>query len=215
MDERWLRSSGSNALAPVGAAPVTWTRTLEFDRFDRMLLTTDGTVTTLLEACTGEPIVTRTTRQSGPAPLDELRASPGCWWHPSPELLEVVPFERLLARRVTLSGARSGIAYVMAEALVAPDRLPELTAHALLRPGASLGRLLAEGRLETRRELLGIERGASRHRQSAPRRPIQHEAGPAHVPDRAGREVGGRRQRVALPRTPRWLGSGRNLELRR
>ena len=156
MDGRWLRSSGSNALAPVGAAPVTWTRTLELDRFDRMLLTTDGTVTTLLEACTGEPIVTRTTRQSGPATLDELRASPGCWWHPSPELLEVVPSERLLARRVMLSGARSGIAYVMAEALVAPDRLPELTAHALLRPGASLGRLLADGRLETRRELLGI-----------------------------------------------------------
>jgi chorismate-pyruvate lyase len=126
------------------------------DRFDRMLLTTDGTVTTLLEACTGEPIVTRTTRQAGPATLDQLRATAGCWWHPGPALLEVAPSERLLARRVTLSGATSGVAYVMAEALVAPDRLPELVARALLRPGASLGRLLASGRLETRRDLVGV-----------------------------------------------------------
>ena len=41
---------------------------LDFDPFDRMLLTADGTVTSLLEACTGEPIATRTTRQTGPPP---------------------------------------------------------------------------------------------------------------------------------------------------
>jgi len=126
------------------------------DRFDRMLLTTDGTVTTLLEACTGESIATRPTRQSGPATLGELRDGTGCWWHPSADLLDVASSERLLVRRVTLSGATSGIPYVMAEALVAPDRLPELVARALLRPGGSLGRLLAQGRLETRRELVGI-----------------------------------------------------------
>jgi hypothetical protein len=40
---------------------------LHADPFDRVLLTADGTVTTLLEACTGEPIMTRTTRQTGPA----------------------------------------------------------------------------------------------------------------------------------------------------
>jgi chorismate-pyruvate lyase len=126
------------------------------DRFDRMLLTTDGTVTTMLEACTGESIATRPTRQSGPATLGELRDGTGCWWHPSADLLDVASSERLLVRRVTLSGATSGIPYVMAEALVAPDRLPELVARALLRPGGSLGRLLAQGRLETRRELVGI-----------------------------------------------------------
>ena len=167
MNERWLRTSGSTPLARVdagcvdandggSATPLILARSLALDRLDRMLLTTDGTVTTLLEACTGERIVTLTTRQSGPATLDQLRATTGCWWHPRPELLDVVPSERLLARRVTLRGASSGIAYVMAEALVAPDRLPELIAHALMRPGASLGRLLAEGQLETRRELVGI-----------------------------------------------------------
>ena len=164
MNERWIRRSGSNALALVDAPGVDandgdsamLARSLGLDRFDRMLLTTDGTVTTLLEACTDEPIVTRTTRQSGPATLEQLRATTGCWWHPRAQLLEVVPSERLLARRVTLSGASTGVAYVVAEALVAPDRLPDLVAHGLLRAGGSLGRLLAHGQLETRREIVGI-----------------------------------------------------------
>lgn len=129
---------------------------LDFDPFDRMLLTTDGTVTSLLEACTAEPIVTRTMRQSGPAPLERLRAATGCWWHPDAGLLELEPGERVIARRVTLTGAHSGIAYVRAEALVVPDRLPELIAHRLLRAGASLGRLLAAGLRETRRDIREI-----------------------------------------------------------
>lgn len=45
-------------------------QSLAIDPFDRMMLMTDGTVTTLLEACTGEPIATRTVRQAGPASLD-------------------------------------------------------------------------------------------------------------------------------------------------
>jgi chorismate-pyruvate lyase len=62
----------------------------------------------------------------------------------------------LIVRRVTLRGARSGVAYVSAESLVVPNRLPEALADRLREPGASLGRLLATGRLETRRELLEI-----------------------------------------------------------
>jgi beta-ribofuranosylaminobenzene 5'-phosphate synthase len=126
------------------------------DPFDRMLLSTDGTVTTLLESCTGETIVTRATRQSGPAAIDELRTDVGCWWHPDTGILGLAATERLIARRVTLTGARSGVAYVAAEALVVPDRLPELLAHRLSRAGASLGRVLGDCRLETRREILDI-----------------------------------------------------------
>jgi hypothetical protein len=66
--------------AAAAASEVGWvhpvpTRPLDLDPFDRMLLTADGTVTTLLEACTREPIVTRTTRQAGPATLDRLLAA--------------------------------------------------------------------------------------------------------------------------------------------
>ncbi len=132
------------------------TISFDTDPFDRMLLTADGTVTTLLEACTGEPIVTRTTRQAGPATLPEMLRAVGRWWHPSPRLLELTPAERLIARRVTLRGARSGVAHVLAESLVVPDRLPGEIADRLARPGASLGRLLATQQLESRREVLEI-----------------------------------------------------------
>jgi chorismate-pyruvate lyase len=128
----------------------------DIDPFDRMVLTADGTVTTLLGACTGEPIVTRTTRQSGPATLGEMLETVGRWWHPATHLLELTPAERLIARHVTLHGGRSGVAHVLAESLVVPDRLPGEIADCLVRPGASLGRLLATHHLESRREILEI-----------------------------------------------------------
>ena len=135
------------------------------DPFDRMLLTAGGTVTTLLEACTGEPIVTRPTRQTGPATLDRLHAATDCWWHPDVQLLELAPAERLIARRVTLSDAHSGVAYVLAESLVVPDRLPDGIADALVPAGGSHGRLLAAGSLEARRQVLyiaGVRAGTAR-----------------------------------------------------
>ena len=138
-----------------GRDPAAWDDE-ELDPFDRMLLTTDGMVTTLLEACIGERIVTRTTRQSGPALLDQLLAAAGRWWYPDAQLLELAPVERLIARRVTLRGARSGVAYVLAESLVVPDRVPDPVGRGLQRAGASLGRLLAAGRLESRRDILEI-----------------------------------------------------------
>jgi beta-ribofuranosylaminobenzene 5'-phosphate synthase len=140
----------------VGAARPDPTRSLGPDPFDRMLLTADGTVTTLLEACTGEPIVTRTTCQAGPASLDRLLAVTGRWWHPDARLLELAAEERLIVRRVTLRGARSGVAYVLAESLVVPGRLPGVVGDRLMRAGASLGRLLAARRLEMRRDILDL-----------------------------------------------------------
>jgi hypothetical protein len=53
-----------------------------------MLLTSDGTVTTLLAACTGEPIDTRTMRQAGPASLDQRTAA---------VVTETLPLGRLAA----------------------------------------------------------------------------------------------------------------------
>ena len=136
--------------------PTVSTRPLDIDPFDRMVLTADGTVTTLLEACTAEPVVTRTTRLAGPATLEAMLTNVGRWWHPDAEILELAPAERLIARRVTLRGARSGVAHVLAESLVVPDRLPDPIADDLVRPGASLGRLLATHQLETRRAILEV-----------------------------------------------------------
>jgi chorismate-pyruvate lyase len=119
------------------------------DPFDRMLLTVDGRVDPLLEACTGEPITTRTTRLAGPATLEQLLTATGGWWHPDAGLLELAPTDQLIARRAILCGVRSGAAYVLAESLVVPDRLPGVDAE-------GFGRVLTDGRLETRREVLGV-----------------------------------------------------------
>jgi chorismate-pyruvate lyase len=140
----------------VGSAPPAALPSPAMDPFDRMLLSADGTVTTLLEACTGEPVATRTTRQAGPATLELLLAATGRWWHPDARLLELAPAEHLIARRVILAGARSGVAYVLAESLVVPRRLPGAYAERLARAGASLGRLLFADALEARREVLQI-----------------------------------------------------------
>ena len=128
----------------------------DLDAFDRMLLSADGTVTTLLEACTGEPIATRTVRQAGPATLDALLAAAGGWWDPDATLLELARAERLIARRALLLGARSDCAYLLAESLVAPDRLPSRFADRLALEGASIGRLLTGRSVEMRREVLDI-----------------------------------------------------------
>ncbi len=124
------------------------------DPIDRTLMTSDGTVTTMLEAFTGEPIVTVLARQSGPANLAVLEREIGCWWQPSTELLELAPAERLIARRVVLRGRQSGAAFVAAESLVVADRLPDPTALDIDRVGTSLGRLLNASGLATRRRIV-------------------------------------------------------------
>ena len=150
LDHRGRRRLGRRLVSP-GSGEVTGRRSVRSE-----LLTADGTVTTLLEACTGEPIVTRTTRQSGPAPLERVLAASGRWWHPDAQLLELASAERVVARRVTLRGGCSDVTYVLAESLVVPDRLPGVNAECLLRAGASLGRLLTDRQLETRRAVLHI-----------------------------------------------------------
>jgi chorismate-pyruvate lyase len=126
------------------------------DPLDRMVLTADGALTTTLAACTGEPIVARRVRQAGPARLGTLLAAAGPWWHADQELLDLTPLERVIARRIVLSGARSRIPYVLAEALVVADRVPGMIADRLLLADASLDRLLAAARVDARRELIDV-----------------------------------------------------------
>ena len=93
-----------------------------------------------------------------PGPRRSTRCSPppAAGGTPIPTLLELAPAERLIARRALLLGTRSEIPYVLAESLVAPDRLPTPLAERLTLEGTSIGRLLTGWSLETRRELLEI-----------------------------------------------------------
>jgi chorismate-pyruvate lyase len=136
--------------------PIEVTRPLDLDPLDRMLLSTDGTVTTLLEACAGEAIATRTTREAGPAARDVLLAAVGRWWHPDETLLELAPRERVLARRVVLTGVRSDVPFLVGESVVAVDRLSAAVTERLMRAGSSLGRVLISGSIATHRQVLEI-----------------------------------------------------------
>ena len=133
-------------------------RALGFDVFDRMLLNSDGTVTTLLESCVGEPVATKTTLQAGPAVFPELVANTGLG------RIQTLPGCTLRQTRSSSRGARlctenhTGAALVLAESLLVPDRLPRQIATAWRRNGSSIGRLLNSTLTETRRELLEIGR---------------------------------------------------------
>jgi chorismate-pyruvate lyase len=93
----------------------------------RMLLSTDGSVTALLEASFGDPVAVETSSNE----IDEDR----------------------LRRTAVLRLASDGRPLLRAVSEVALDRLPVPARHALLAGEQPIGTVLREARLETRREL--------------------------------------------------------------
>jgi len=150
-------------------------RSLDLDPIDRMLRSTDGTVTTLLEACAGEAIATRTTRVAGPGARDLLLAVVGRWWHPDETRL-------------------------LAESLVAVDRLSAAAIERLMRTGGSLGRVLMAGS----RDALPGSRDRRYARGGEFRRPAGvagHDARTPQLPDHGRPRGGCPRERVARSAT--------------
>lgn len=96
----------------------------------RMLLTTDGSVTTLLEASFRAPIAVETITNTG----DGVRS-------------------RSLRRTAVLRLAADGRPLLRARSVLAVDRLPEAARTALLEGDAPIGAVLRDARIETRREL--------------------------------------------------------------
>jgi chorismate-pyruvate lyase len=111
----------------------------------KTLLVTDGTVTQLLEAFTGEPMRVKKLGQSlvsgGPAPL------------------MVGAQEPVISRRILLCGARR--AYLHAESWLVPARMPRDMQEALERTDRPIGQLWKAARLETFREIVDFHREAN------------------------------------------------------
>lgn len=113
-------------------------------RFQRILVGTDGTVTHILEAFADEPIEARKLSQEldaagpGEAPLELPVASP------------------VLRREVVLRGQRSGRNLLYAQAVVVAARVHLDLLNALLSTDVPIGRLLAQHRVETFREILSV-----------------------------------------------------------
>jgi len=106
----------------------------------RALLVIDGTVTKLLEAYTLEPIsITRLSQAPAAINVEHrwLQASAG---------------DRIVDRRVMLTGLETGRLYAYARSLILPDRLSEPMRRGLAEEPGGLGKIMLDGGLETRRE---------------------------------------------------------------
>ncbi|MFD6530890.1 chorismate--pyruvate lyase family protein [Streptomyces sp. NPDC060184] len=107
----------------------------------RMLLTTDGTVTTMLEELAGERVNAVAMNHRGAAPrhvLDALMGDGACG--------------AVLTRSTQLVSATTGTVLVYARAVLAPGALPAVDRD-LYATSEPIGRLLRRHRVETFREL--------------------------------------------------------------
>ena len=110
--------------------------------FQRALLIIDGTVTRFIETYTLEPTDTIRIDQAG---FDMPEDDP---W------LDVKAGAEAGYRRVYIVGRHSRILYVYAIVVVALERIPPDVRRRLEIQGESLGKVLNENKLETRREVL-------------------------------------------------------------
>ena len=112
----------------------------------RILLVTDGTVTEILEAYTGESmrlVKLLEEMQTLTEPLPTLNAQAG---------------EQVLRRHILLQGKMSLTNFIYADSMIAADRLDDQMKHGLLKSRKPIGFLIQEQRMETYREIVGCGR---------------------------------------------------------
>jgi chorismate-pyruvate lyase len=107
----------------------------------RMLLDNPGTVTHLLEALTGEPIVADVVRQYS------IRTS-------SENGLGVAEGQPITHRMAVLRGGTTDLPYIYAESRFLPGRLPEMAQVQLDRTSDPIGRVLVAHGLKAGRQVL-------------------------------------------------------------
>ena len=115
--------------------------------YQRALLVCDGTITSLIEALTLEPITVDLHQQS----IVPASVAHAC-------LLKISPTTTVMRRRVIIRGSESGQAYAYAESLLIPDRLPIGFLTALRENPRGLGSALCGAMVNNRRELLWFGR---------------------------------------------------------
>ncbi|MEX2353339.1 MAG: chorismate pyruvate-lyase family protein, partial [Gammaproteobacteria bacterium] len=111
----------------------------------RILLTTDGTVTRILEAWFNEPMSLQSLNQE----LIQLDTDQP--W------INAVAGDQILQREVSLIGSNSGKVCINAISLVRLQELDEALINELLPGQIGIGELLHERGIGTHREILGIE----------------------------------------------------------
>lgn len=115
---------------------------LHLSAVQKVLLLTDGSVTVLLEAVSGEPVEVKTVTQEC-VPADAAQA----------ERLECAPGDPVNRRVVNLIGGRTGRVFVHAVSFTPLERLTPPARDDLLAADIPIGRILLRHRIEIRREL--------------------------------------------------------------
>lgn len=113
--------------------------------FQRILLTTDGTVTEILEAQFWEAIRIVKLDQG---PMHMAKTIP---------YLDTPADAQVLFRKVLLQGSVTRKNYLYAESITVPDRLDPQIRDGLLTTQKPIGRLMLEARTETFREILSCK----------------------------------------------------------
>lgn len=120
--------------------------TSELTLVQRLLLTTDGTITHILEAFTNERVEI--------VKLDEAVGVS----QPGDAGLDVEEGELLLRRRVLIRGSVTKTPLIYAVSSIAVRRLPPPVHHALVHTDEPIGRVLFAHRTESLREILQVRR---------------------------------------------------------
>ena len=140
--ERGAPSITGEVYAPSGKPKALDVRRLS--PFQRVLLATDGTVTDILEAYTGQKLTVVKLLHSVVRITGDVAG-----------YLEIDANERVLLRRILLQGERDQRNYIYGESLLLPRRLNRKLRQDLFATRKPIGQLIGEARLETRREILG------------------------------------------------------------
>jgi beta-ribofuranosylaminobenzene 5'-phosphate synthase len=119
---------------------------LKLSKAQRLLLVTDGSVTTLLEVLTGKPIVVRTLLQQV-VEADAERAS----------ALDVEEGDNLNYRVVVLKNDDDDQPLIYAESYTPIARLQKEFRHDLMKADIPIGRIMNQRKIESRREIRRTE----------------------------------------------------------
>lgn len=116
----------------------------DLSAFQRILLTTDGMVTEMLEAYLGERmVVTRLGQAVDPAA--------------APANLHLDENDVVWRRAILLRGEQSGTTCIYADSVIVANRLPDELRDGLEQTRKPIGQLLLESRLESYREILSVD----------------------------------------------------------
>jgi chorismate-pyruvate lyase len=114
--------------------------------FQRILLTTDGTVTDILEAYAFEQIkIIKLSEQMSVLDQDIIA-------------MNLKQGTEVISRKVLLQGKISRKTFIYAESILVPDRLDEQFRKALLETKTPIGKVWLEQRVETFKEILETSR---------------------------------------------------------